>query len=168
MAEPAPDPKVRSFAPTEDELKRKQSATTEPVKEIPNAEVSLHMMNGKLDAILEEIKTLNNLFKYTKNMMSQKTEVAPVQSAPAPTLTSVPAPEMSPKVKEILTALESVKDLLRIDSDSSTMVVIVRPAQFLGSDNFSKVATIVRGLGGQYVSAGKNSHFEIPKAPRKA
>jgi hypothetical protein len=174
MAEKAPDPSKRSFAPTEAEMQKQQSATTEQVKEIPSAEVSLHIMNGKLEAILEEMKTLNNLFKYTKSIMGQKpdTMVALPQSppttasaqAPAPT----PAPEISPRVKEILAALEPVKDLLRIDTEESTMMVMVRPAQFLGSDNFSKVAAIVRNLGGQYVSAGKNSHFEVPKAPRKA
>ena len=171
MAEKAPDPSKRSFAPTEDELKKQQS-TTEQVKEIPSAEVSLHMMSGKLDAILEEMKTLNNLFKYTKSIMGQKpdTTVALPQSPPATTLAQAPAPtpEISPRVKEILMALEPVKDLLRIDVEESTMMIMVRPAQFLGSDNFSKVAAIVRSLGGQYVSAGKNSHFEVPKAPRKA
>lgn len=166
MVELAPDPKVRSFAPTEEEMRRKQSATIEPAKEIPSAEVSLHMMNGKLDAILEEMRTLNNLFKYTKSIMGQKVETVPVVSVPA--LASAPAPEMSSRVKEILSALEPVKDLLRIDIEGSTMIVKVSPAQFLGSDNFSKVAAIVRNLGGQYVSAGKGSHFEIPKAPRKA
>jgi hypothetical protein len=66
-------------------------------------------------------------------------------------------------------ALEPVKDLLKFDDNNSTMVLIVRPAHYLGSDNFAKIAAIVRNLGGSYVSAGKNSHFEIPKnSPRKA
>ncbi|NIO37992.1 hypothetical protein GTO27_09860 [Candidatus Bathyarchaeota archaeon] len=41
--------------------------------------------------------------------------------------------------------------------------VIVKPRQFLGSDNFAKIASIVRGIGGDYISAGKESHFRIPK-----
>ena len=41
--------------------------------------------------------------------------------------------------------------------------VVVKPRRFLGSDNFSKVASVVRELGGEYVSAGKNSHFKVPK-----
>jgi hypothetical protein len=40
---------------------------------------------------------------------------------------------------------------------------IVRPRHFLGSDNFAKIAAIVRNLGGEYISAGKESHFKIPK-----
>lgn len=41
--------------------------------------------------------------------------------------------------------------------------VIVKPRRFLGSDNFAQIAGIVRDLGGEYISAGKNSHFKIPK-----
>ncbi len=41
--------------------------------------------------------------------------------------------------------------------------IIVKPKRFLGSDNFAKIATVVRELGGEYISAGKNSHFKIPK-----
>lgn len=41
--------------------------------------------------------------------------------------------------------------------------IIVKPRRFLGSDNFAQIASIVRDLGGEYISAGKNSHFNIPK-----
>lgn len=41
--------------------------------------------------------------------------------------------------------------------------VIVKPRRFLGSDNFAKIASIIRDLGGEYISAGKNSHFKVPK-----
>jgi hypothetical protein len=41
--------------------------------------------------------------------------------------------------------------------------VIIKPRQFLGSDNFSKIASIIRGVGGEYVSAGKASHFRVLK-----
>ncbi len=42
--------------------------------------------------------------------------------------------------------------------------IIVRPKLFLGSDNFRRIASIIREqLGGEYVSAGKDSHFRIPK-----
>ncbi|MCW4046172.1 MAG: hypothetical protein NWE99_01220 [Candidatus Bathyarchaeota archaeon] len=39
----------------------------------------------------------------------------------------------------------------------------VSPKQFLGSDNFARVLAIVKELKGEYVSAGKGSHFRIPK-----
>ena len=39
----------------------------------------------------------------------------------------------------------------------------VAPKQFLGSENFAKIASAIRGMGGEYVSAGKDSHFKIRK-----
>ena len=41
--------------------------------------------------------------------------------------------------------------------------IIVKPKQFLGSENFAKIASTVRGLGGEYISLGKDSHFRVPK-----
>jgi SepF-like predicted cell division protein (DUF552 family) len=41
--------------------------------------------------------------------------------------------------------------------------IMVKPRQFLGSENFAKIASAVRGLGGEYISAGKDSHFRVPK-----
>jgi hypothetical protein len=39
----------------------------------------------------------------------------------------------------------------------------ITPRQFLGSENFAKIASAVRDAGGEYVSAGRDSHFRIPK-----
>lgn len=40
--------------------------------------------------------------------------------------------------------------------------VIIKPKQYLGSDSFRRIAEIVREkLQGEYVSAGKDSHFKI-------
>jgi len=44
--------------------------------------------------------------------------------------------------------------------------IIIKPRQYLGSENFSKIASIVRGEGGEYVSAGKESHFRLPREVR--
>jgi hypothetical protein len=41
--------------------------------------------------------------------------------------------------------------------------IMVKPRQFLGSENFAKIASAVRGMGGEYISAGKDSHFRVPK-----
>jgi len=43
----------------------------------------------------------------------------------------------------------------------------VSPKTFLDSENFGKVLSIVRELGGEYVSAGKNNHFKVPKKEMK-
>ena len=40
---------------------------------------------------------------------------------------------------------------------------LVKPRQFLGSDTFAKIAAIIREAQGEYIRAGKDSHFRIPK-----
>jgi len=56
---------------------------------------------------------------------------------------------------------ESLENLL--DFDEKEEYIIIKPRQFLGSDNFAKIASIIRGMGGDYISAGKDSHFRVPK-----
>ena len=42
--------------------------------------------------------------------------------------------------------------------------IIVKPRGYLGTDTFSKIASIIKDqLGGEYISAGKESHFRIPR-----
>ena len=44
---------------------------------------------------------------------------------------------------------------------------IIRPKQYLGKETFRKVIDIVQGqTDGEYVSAGKDSHFRIPRSAR--
>jgi hypothetical protein len=165
----APPPEKRSFAPTDEEMKKAQEKSkTEEKKEIPTPEVTLFLCYGKLDAILTELKTMNNMFQ--KAGAQNTTTVTPTSTtqAPAPAAPALAKPtEQSPRVKEILAALAPFEDLINIDTTTSNLSVILKPKQFLGSDNFSKIAATVRTIGGQYVSAGKNSHFEVPKAPPK-
>jgi hypothetical protein len=134
-------------------------------------EIAPTLIYGKLCDILDEMKMLNNTFKEAKEPKTFQT-VAPIQpttgnkTEEVNPLTMPPKPtEQTPRIKEIISALEPVRDLLKIDVECSAMFVMVKPAQFLGPENFAKVAQIVRAIGGQYVSAGKNSHFEISKAP---
>jgi hypothetical protein len=47
--------------------------------------------------------------------------------------------------------------------EESGTFIIVKPRRFLGSDNFARIASIIRDLGGEYISAGRNSHFKVPK-----
>ena len=39
----------------------------------------------------------------------------------------------------------------------------ITKARYLDMENFKRVAEIVRKIGGDYVSAGKDSYFRIPK-----
>ena len=57
-----------------------------------------------------------------------------------------------PESLEGMLTFEEVKDF-----------IVIKPRQFLGSENFAKIAAIVRDAGGEYISAGKESHFRIPR-----
>lgn len=54
---------------------------------------------------------------------------------------------------------EDLRSLLSFEKEADA--VIIKPIQFLGSENFAKIADIVKQHGGEWVSAGKNSHFKI-------
>jgi len=56
---------------------------------------------------------------------------------------------------------EEYQKLLKIEDAGSFWKI--KPVKFLGSENFSGIAEIVKQYGGEYVSAGKDSHFRIPK-----
>jgi hypothetical protein len=55
---------------------------------------------------------------------------------------------------------EDLRGLLSFEQKANE--VILKPKQFLGSENFAKTAAIVQELGGDYISQGKQSHFKIP------
>jgi hypothetical protein len=55
---------------------------------------------------------------------------------------------------------EDLRGILSFECQADA--IIIKPRQFLGSENFAKIATIVKQLKGDYISAGKQSHFRIP------
>ncbi|MDI6813890.1 MAG: hypothetical protein QMD10_10165 [Desulfitobacteriaceae bacterium] len=71
------------------------------------------------------------------------------QAAPAKPLT---APTFLP---------EDLAGLLSFEEQADA--IIIRPKAFLGEKNFAKIAAVVKKHGGEYISAGKESHFRIPK-----
>jgi len=68
----------------------------------------------------------------------------------------------------IETDIESLRDSFldewngRLEFTSNDKYFIVKPKHYLGSDKFGELASIIRDLGGEYVSADKDSHFRIP------
>ncbi len=90
--------------------------------------------------------------------------VTPPTPAPMP----APVPGM-PKAPERVKAVEDIKMMFPEDLESlldfaeKEDYIMIKPRQFLGSENFAKIASIVRGIGGDYISAGKGSHFRVPK-----
>ncbi|RLI10766.1 hypothetical protein DRO25_03120, partial [Candidatus Bathyarchaeota archaeon] len=76
-----------------------------------------------------------------------------------------PSPETYEKERSIedikMMFPEELENLLSFEEKDE--YIVIKPRQFLGSENFAKIASIVRGIGGDYISAGKESHFRVPK-----
>jgi hypothetical protein len=108
-----------------------------------------------LNGIMEDLRQVSASLKSLA--VSQFTQ--PVVAPPPPQL------QMREKTK----AIEDIKMMFPEDLENllsfeeTDQYVVIKPRQFLGSENFSKIASIVRGVGGEYVSAGKASHFRVPK-----
>jgi len=56
---------------------------------------------------------------------------------------------------------EDLLGLLRVEEGAE--YIVLTPRQFLGSEIFSRVMECIEPLGGQYVSAGRGSHFRIKR-----
>lgn len=86
--------------------------------------------------------------------------------APAPTGTTTPTPETRTRlIAQVRTTFpKELEDLLTFEEAGE--YIIIRPRKYLGSENFAKIASLVRSAGGEYVRAGKESHFKVPRESR--
>jgi hypothetical protein len=98
----------------------------------------------------------------------------PSRSLPQPKSSQQTMPVAEPSAAPVLVGdVKSAEDVQKVfPQDLLSMLffeetdehVLVKPRSFLGSDNFRRIANIIRDqLGGEYVSAGKDSHFRITK-----
>jgi hypothetical protein len=87
----------------------------------------------------------------------------PLSLGQSPTVAGAPhVPERSKAIEDLRTMFpEDLENLLNFEEKDD--YIIIKPRQFLGSDNFSKIASVVRQAGGEYISAGKASHFRVPR-----
>jgi hypothetical protein len=118
-----------------------------------------------LNGIMEDLRQVSGSLK----SLAVQQITQPVAAAPPLSLSQSPTVAGAPHVLEKSKLIEDIKisfpDELEglLSFEETDDYVIIKPRQFLGSDNFSKIASIVRQAGGEYVSAGKASHFRVPK-----
>ena len=115
-----------------------------------------------LNAIAKDLKEVSQSLKSATGTTTTTT-VAPKPATTAPTTLS-PAVASGQKlditqVKQSFTP--ELAGMLLFEETGSN--IIVKPRRFLGSDNFAKIAQVIREIGGEYVSAGRNSHFKVAK-----
>lgn len=127
----------------------------------------------KLESMLERIDEILLVLKGISDDL--RSVSASLKSMAVGQITHPPPQGLTPTARESAGGQKTVEEirmsfppdlenLLNIDERSD--YIIIKPKQFLGSENFAKIASAVRGLGGEYISAGKDSHFRVPK--RKA
>lgn len=118
----------------------------------------------QLLVVLKEIsQDLADISRSLKGVGVPSPAAAPTP-LPAPAPTPVP-PERMRSVKDVRTLFpKELEDMLNFDETGK--YIIIKPRQYLGSENFAKIASIVRGTGGEYISAGKESHFRVPRELR--
>ena len=114
----------------------------------------------KVDELLNVLKVIaGDLAEVSKSLKSVSVASTSTPTVPA---AQVISPEKSRGINEVKQAFYSELAGMLLFEESANFV-IVKPRRFLGSDNFAQIASIVRELGGEYVSAGRNSHFKIAK-----
>lgn len=113
-----------------------------------------------LNGIMEDLRQVSASLKSLA--VSQITQ--PLAAPPAPTAPQ-PVVEKTRAIEDIKMMFpEDLENLLNYEEKED--YIIIKPRQFLGSENFAKIASIVRGMGGEYISAGKASHFRVPRLSR--
>jgi hypothetical protein len=120
-----------------------------------------------LNKTSEELRSVSFQLKALSGSGSQTHPQMPTAPAPTSSVPSVPY-ETAGKQRSVDDIRMSFPEELesRLSFEEKGEFIIIKPKQFLGSENFAKIASAVRGMGGEYISAGKDSHFRVPK--RKA
>ena len=140
--------------------KEKLNQLLQRVEEIT---VTLNKVSEELRSVSASLKSLA-----VGQITAPKTSPAPAPT-PASKPTPAPAPTASPTESSRLRSLDDIRMSFpeeleaRLGFEEKGEYIIIKPKQFLGSENFAKIASAVRGMGGEYISAGKDSHFRVPK-----
>ena len=81
-------------------------------------------------------------------------------------MSKAPVPKEVSRIEDVAYEFdEETRKLLTFEDQGN--FIVIKPRQYVGSELFSKVASKVRAdLGGEYISAGKESHFRVPKVKK--
>lgn len=129
-------------------------------------------LNQLLVKVDEIAVSINKISEELRSVSASLKSLAVSQITHPTTHTIAPQAQAPPSVAQEASKLRSLDDIrmsfpeeleARLSFDEKGDYIIIKPKQFLGSENFAKIASAVRGMGGEYISAGKDSHFRVPK-----
>jgi hypothetical protein len=119
------------------------------LKKIDNLVTTMGKISEELKSVSASIKSI---------AVSQITQPSIQRPSTAPVQTQ----QKKTSVEDIRMAFpENLDNMLSFEDKDE--FIMVKPKTFLGSENFAKIASAVRGMGGEYISAGKDSHFRVYK-----
>jgi hypothetical protein len=125
-------------------------------------------LNQLLTKVDDLVVTLNKVSEELRSVSASMKSLAVGQITQPPTAFQAQATQS----REVGSKQRSLDDIrmsfpeeleARLSFEEKDDYIIIKPKQFLGSENFAKIASAVRGMSGEYISAGKDSHFRVPK-----
>ena len=126
-----------------------------------------------LTRISEELRYVSSSLKsLAVGQITSQPTVHVTRTPSQPSSSSTPTPSLVASASAPSAKQRSLDDVrmsfpeeleTRLSFEEKGDFIIIKPKQFLGSENFAKIASAVRGMGGEYISAGKESHFRVPK-----
>jgi len=138
-----------------------------PLSRLVLAVERLTQETTKARIALEKLVELFTIAKPKSEATSTTQPTSQPASQPKPMPQPAPAQtgtDTEIKLKKLQGDLgEELTIMLVFETQESSNFILVKPRQFLGSDNFAKIVKIIKDNGGDYVSAGKDSHFRVPK-----
>ena len=120
--------------------------------------VMSHNMVIIADTLKKYLEEKNTVKQETVKTSPPSTATKITSSAP---VASVAAP-VNEYIRKTKNLFEPTLETLLTFTEEDRYIVI-KPRQFLGSENFAKIAQILRDNDGEYISAGRDSHFRILK-----
>lgn len=129
------------------------------------SEEKLEKLVEKVEELLVVLGKISEDLRAVVSSMKSTMGSQTAQPAPQPAIAVAPpasAHEKKKSIEDIRIAFpEDLENMLNFEDKGD--YIIVKPKQFLGSENFARIASTVRGMGGEYISAGRDSHFRIYK-----
>jgi len=125
----------------------------------PSAEDLAQRIDQLLVVLREISEDLADISKHLK--ATGAPTPAPATAAPA-----APTPTVRMRsVADVRTIFsKELENMLTFEE--AEKYIVIKPRQYLGSENFAKIASLVRSAGGEYISAGKESHFRVSRELR--
>jgi hypothetical protein len=113
----------------------------------------------KLAKVSEELKSVSTSLKSL--VTGQINQPIPPAQVVQPPISQATGQKVRTLDEIRMSFPEELESLLGFEEKGD--YIIIKLMGFLGSEKFAKIASAVRGMGGEYISAGKESHFRVPK-----